>query len=100
MKTAKQQAIEAMDNAKNQFMNWLIANDAECIDEFKGNDKSGDWDYYNVVSGFVNHNLYTVYFNIWNGKLRIDYSDEENRYENLSIEDFLQLGYTNQSPQS
>jgi hypothetical protein len=100
MKTAKQQAIKQIDNAKNQFMNWLKANNAECIDEFKGNDNIGNWDYYNVVSGFVNDILYTVYFNIWNGKLRIDYSDEENRYSDMSIEEFLQLGCTNQSPQS
>jgi len=58
----------------------------------KAKKKDGDgWDYYRTVSAFVGETLYTVYFTIWNGNVKIDYSDEENRYRDMSVDDFMQL---------
>lgn len=76
--------------SKNKFVEWLKDNNAENIDVFEG-EKNNEWDYYRVVSAFVRDALYTVYFTIWNGTVKIDYSDEENRYNDMSVEDFNQL---------
>lgn len=81
-----------INSAKNKFVQWLKKNNAENIDEFEGAKLAGDgWDYYRSVSAFVGENLYTVYFTIWNGTVKIDYSDSENRYNDMSVEDFNQL---------
>lgn len=81
-----------INSAKNKFIQWLKDNNAENIDEYEGKKKDGDgWDYYRTVSAFVGETLYTVYFTIWNGTVKIDYSDEENRYDDMSVEDFMQL---------
>ncbi|HFG0472368.1 TPA: hypothetical protein ACGFT9_002500, partial [Flavobacterium psychrophilum] len=81
-----------INSAKNKFIQWLKENKAENIDEYEGEKKEGDgWDYYRQVSAFVGENLYTVYFTIWNGKVKICYSDGENRYNNMSVYDFMQL---------
>ncbi len=79
-----------INKAKNTFLKWLKDNNAECVDEFGGED-SCEWDYYRSVDGFIGEKLYVVRFMIWNGKINIDYSDEENFYSKLSIDDFLQL---------
>lgn len=79
-----------LNQAKNTFIKWLKDNNAECIESFTGED-DGEWDYYNVVSGFIDESLYTVYFTMWKDTVKIDYSDENNRYDKLSIEEFLQL---------
>ena len=79
-----------INSAKNKFVEWLKENKAEIIDVYEG-EKSNEWDYYRVVSAFVGDTLYTVYFTIWIGTVKIDYSDEENRYNDLSVEDFNQL---------
>lgn len=79
-----------INKAKNQFVKWLKDRDAEAISEFEG-EKSHEWDYYRQVDGFVGDTLYVVIFSIWNGRVSIDYSGEENRYENLSVEEFLEL---------
>lgn len=79
-----------INKAKNEFIKWLKKNKAEDIDDWEG-DPSNEWDYYRSVTAFIGENLYTVYFTIWQGKVKIDYSDEENRYNDMTIEDFLQL---------
>lgn len=84
-----------INQAKNTFVKWLKANKATDIDVWDGNndDEKEDvsWDYYRGVSGFVGDNLYTVFFEMWEGKVKIQYSDGENRYSDMSVYDFLQL---------
>lgn len=79
-----------INSSKNKFIQWLKDNKAESIEEFEG-EKNDEWDYYRTVSGFIGETLYTVYFTIWNGNVKIDYSDEENRYNDMSVQDFNQL---------
>ena len=50
-----------------------------------------EWDYYMVIDGFINDRLYSVSFMVWQGQESIDYSDEENRYNKMSIDEFMQL---------
>lgn len=80
-----------INKVKNEFVKWLKDNNAEDIDVYEGKDDENEWDYYRTVSGFVGDNLYTVYFQIWQGKLSIDYSDEENRHDKMSIDEFRQM---------
>lgn len=81
-----------INSAKNKFIQYLKDNKAENIDEYEGKKEDGDgWDYYRNVSGFIEENLYTVCFMIWNGSVKIDYSDGENRYKDMSVDDFMQL---------
>ncbi len=81
-----------INSAKNKFVQWLKDNKAENIDVYQGENREGDgWDYYRNVSAFVGETLYNVYFTIWNGAVKIDYSDEENRYKDMSVDDFMQL---------
>ncbi len=80
-----------MNKAKNAFVKWLKDNNADNIDGLKDQPSDNDWDYYMAISGFVNDNLYSVTFMVWNGEESIDYSDEENRYNKISIVDFMQL---------
>lgn len=54
-------------------------------------DEPNEWDYYCCVSGFVNDCLYTVYFTIWGGVQKIEYSDEENHYNDLTIQAFSDM---------
>lgn len=79
-----------INKAKNLFVKWLKENDGNNISEYGGEPES-DWDYYRCVSGFIGESLYTVYFQIWKGDLKIEYSDDENRYELKSIEEFMGL---------
>ena len=80
-----------LNKAKNKFVEWLKENKAENLDVYEGGDKDNSWDYYRHVSAFVRGNLYSVYFTMWQDKINIDYSDEENRYENMGIEEFSQM---------
>ncbi len=80
-----------MNKAKNAFVKWLKDNNADNIDGLKDQPSDNDWDYYMAISGFVNDNLYSVTFMVWQGQESIDYSDEENRYNKISIVDFMQL---------
>ncbi len=81
-----------INQAKNRFLEWLKDRKAEDVDVYEGNKEDGDgWDYYRHVSAFVGETLYTVYFTMWNGKIKIDYSDEENRYNDMSVDEFYQL---------
>lgn len=82
--------VREINKAKNLFIKWLKDKDAESLDCDKP-EVSEEWDYYCVVSGFVNDVLYTVYFMVWHGDLSIDYSDEYNTYNKLSVYDFLQI---------
>lgn len=79
-----------INKAKNQFVKWLKDNKAEDIDEYEG-EKSNEWDYYRTVSAFIGQSLYTVYFEMWHGDIKISYSDEENNHNDMSVEEFLQL---------
>lgn len=76
--------------AKKQFIEWLKYRKAESIEEYEG-EKTSDWDYYRHVSAFIGNTLYSVYFTVWNGKIKIDYSDEENRYNDMDVNEFLEL---------
>lgn len=82
---------QPINKAKNNFVKWLKDNNAESIDVFDGK-RDDDWDYYRTVSAFVGETFYSVNFMIWNGDLKIDcFIDGENRYKDLSIEDFNEL---------
>lgn len=85
--------VRPINKAKNQFLEWLRYRGAECVDIYDSRkDEDGPWDYYVVVSGFLREDdLYTVYFTMWNGVVKIDYSDPSNRYSDMSIEEFQQL---------
>jgi len=82
--------VREINKAKNKFVKWLndnhgdnIDNDTPIVDE--------EWDYYCVISGFIGDCLYTVSFMVWRGNLKIEYSDDFNRYTYTSVHDFLQL---------
>ncbi len=77
-----------LNRAKNKFVAWLKENKAEDIDIYEGSNDDGEWDYYRHVSAFVGRTLYNVYFMMWHDEIKIQYSDGENRYENISIEEF------------
>jgi hypothetical protein len=80
-----------MNKAKKAFIVWLKNNNANNVDIFSGEKESNDgWDYYCVVSGFIEDALYTVSFMVWSGSEKIDYSDEYNRYDGMSITEFIQ----------
>ena len=79
-----------INKAKNSFVKWLKDHNAEDIDIFEG-EKSSHWDYYRSISAFIGERLYTVYFQMWDGKISIDYRDEENEYNGMSIDEFLEL---------
>lgn len=78
-----------LNKARNQYIAWLKKKKAKCINEYVGN--SALWDYYRSISGFIDGRLYTVNFEMWKGNSRIDYRDESNSYDRLSIDEFLQL---------
>ena len=84
-------AVRPMNKAKNTFVNWLKSNDADSIDGIGGVAHDSEWDYYVVISGFIKDCLFTAYFMVWNGVESIDYSDDENSYSRMSIEEFLNL---------
>ncbi len=79
-----------INKAKNDFIQWLKDRDGEMIEQFEG-DHDHNWDYYRHVDAFIGDVLYSVYFMIWNGKIGIDYSDSENSYNDLTVEEFLEL---------
>jgi hypothetical protein len=81
-----------INQAKNKFLEWLKERNAKDIDVYEGQ-KYGDdgFDYYRNVSAFVDNKLYCVCFTMWRGDVKIDYSDEGNSYNNMSIEEFLDL---------
>jgi len=80
-----------INEAKNIFVKWLKDNKADNIDVYEGSDDDNEWDYYRSVDAFVGGTLYSVIFMVWRGEVRIEYSDEENRYNNMSIWEFLEL---------
>tara|TARA_R110000796_G_scaffold97757_1_gene204993 strand:+ start:2854 stop:3129 length:276 start_codon:yes stop_codon:yes gene_type:complete len=83
--------VRPMNKAKNAFVKWLKDNNADNIDGLKDQPSDNEWDYYMVISGFINNNLYSVSFMVWQGKESIQYSDEENQYDKMSIDEFMQL---------
>ena len=80
-----------MNKAKNAFVKWLKDNNATGIDGLEDQPSDSDWDYYMMISAFIGEGLYTVAFTVWNGKESIDYSDEKNRYSDMSIDEFMEL---------
>ncbi len=82
-----------INKVKNEFIKWLKNNDVDTLDVYYGDDDDdpNEWDYYCCVSGFVNDVLYTVYFTIWQGTQKIEYFDEENRYDDLTIQAFSDM---------
>jgi hypothetical protein len=80
-----------LNKIKNKFVEWLKINNAENIDIYEGEDDIGEWDYYRCVSAFIGDTLHTVYFTMWHDVIKIDYSDEENRYKDMSVDDFKHL---------
>lgn len=80
-----------LNQAKNKFVQWLKQNNAEDIDVYIGPDEDNVWDYYRFVSAFVGDTFYMVYFMMWNDRIKIDYSDGENSYSEMGIEEFNQL---------
>lgn len=79
-----------INRAKNIFIQWLKDNNAENISEYKG-EGSDVWDYYRHIDAFIGEDLYSVYFEIWDGEIQISYRDEGNIYNNISIDEFLEL---------
>ena len=86
-----------INKAKNLFVKWLKDRKATDLDVYEGDDLDCVWDYYRVVSAFIGDDLYTVDFQMWQGEEKIDYSDDDNRYNDMSIEEFLQLINPNQN---
>jgi len=80
-----------MNKAKNSFINWLKLNNADSIDGDVYAEHDAEWDYYVVISGFIKDSLFTAYFMVWNGVESIDYSDDENTYSRMTIEEFMNL---------
>lgn len=81
-----------LNQSKNRFLQWLKDRNADSIDVYEGEKTEDDgWDYYRHVSAFVGNTLYNVYFTMWNDKIKIDYSDEDNRYNDMSIDEFYNL---------
>jgi len=82
-----------MNNAKNEFLQWLKDRDAEGVGEFIGEKEAdGGWDYYRSITGFVGECFYLVFFTIWNGKISIEASTNnghEHKFDN--VDDFLKL---------
>ena len=79
-----------INKAKNLFVKWLKDNEATDIDIYEGKGAE-EWDYYRMVSGFIGDNLITTDFQMWCGKIKINYSDDENRYNDMTIEEFTQM---------
>jgi hypothetical protein len=79
-----------INKAKNSFIKWLEKNKAEDIDVFSGVDDN-DWDYYKHVYAFIGKKFYIVCFTMWQGVVKIDYYDSENRYNDMSIDEFMEL---------
>lgn len=81
-----------MNKAKNDWLKWLKDNNATDIDVFEG-DVSGEdnFTYYRSVDAFIGDCLYVVQFMVWGNKITIDYSDDNNNYRDMSIEEFTQM---------
>lgn len=81
-----------MNKAKNAYLKWLKDKGATDIYIYNGGgDSSTDYNYYTGVSAFVDNDYYSVYFMVWRTKESIDYKNEANRYEDLSIGEFEKL---------
>lgn len=80
-----------MNRAKNAFVKWLKDNKATDFDGLNDNPSCKEWDYYLMISGFIGDDLYTACFMVWNGEEKIHYSDENNSYKNMTIEEFKAL---------
>ena len=77
-----------MNKAKNSFVKWLKDNKADNIEGHDDIISDDEWDYYCAVSGFIDDELYISYFMVWRSEEKIDYSDEENSYKDMTIDNF------------
>lgn len=80
-----------MNRAKKSFIEWMKNNNATSIDGLNDPCSDHEWDYYVMISCFIDDRLYTVSFMVWQGREAIDYTDEENSYRNMTIDEFLLL---------
>lgn len=81
-----------LNQAKNKFLEWLKDRKAQHIEVFEGGkEPDGGLDYYRHVTAFDGDTLYSGYFSMWNGIVKIDYSDENENHNDMSICDFYQL---------
>lgn len=80
-----------INKAKNVFVEWLKKKGAENLDVWEGKDIANDWDYYRLVTAFIGEDMYMVTFEMWEGRVSIDYNDSENEYKKMSVEEFLSL---------
>jgi len=80
-----------INQAKNDFVKWLKKHNATDLDVYEGKTDPDEWDYYRTVDAFIGETLYSVSFKMWQREISIDYCDEENRYNRMSIEEFRQL---------
>jgi len=79
-----------INKAKNLFVKWLKENNATDIDIFEG-EPSKEWDYYRMISGFIGSNLINADFQMWCGRIKINYSDDENEYRDMTVDEFTQM---------
>ncbi len=80
-----------LNRCKNEFIQWLKDNNATDISIYEGEDENNEWDYYRDISAFVGETFYHVIFMMWDDKVKIDYSDGDNRHYGIPIEEFKQL---------
>ena len=80
-----------MNKAKNAFVKWLKENNADNIDGLDTQPSNDEWDYYRIISGFINDNFYCVMFMVCEGRENIRYKDDENGYNKMSIDEFMQF---------
>lgn len=80
--------VQKMIAAKKRFVNWLKAKKAEDIEEFKGKEGLG-FEYYNHVIAIIGDDFYGAVFMIWKGMPSIRYSNEQDDFGKLTIEEFL-----------
>lgn len=86
-------SIRPINKAKNHFVNWLKKNKAEDVDIYDPLKEDDDraWEYYIHISAFVGDDLYDCCFSRFQGKDRIEYSDPSVRYNNIGIEEFIDI---------
>ncbi len=77
-----------LNNAKNEFAKWLKDHNAEV---FEGEELEGEDFIYRFVGAYVGRRVYMAYFEMWKSNIKISFSDEENSYDNMDVEEFLQL---------
>lgn len=82
-----------INKVKDAFLKWLQEGESDNIDIYYGHGDGipNKWDYYCHISGFKDDKYFTIYFTIWKGNQRIEYSDGNNIYNNLTIEELTDM---------